>query len=252
MLNSPPSPKWKLPLHMLQTASDLDYAPSTITVLRVILMMTKEGPEGTKYRSQFRGALDKLSHLVRAGENPDALTLQGLLRVRSANPVQALKAFDAAIDAGDRADDAYAPVPTKQLNQPDSSSNKDVMSKQRERRWMYEADCHVARGRILLQMGNREAALESFSVAALELDSPEGYLELGKNLPPGSPQRDEYLLKAAISGRFEACPLLSESETARSGKAGADKVLAEEHLRWAAEWALLKTIKVAGEGTVPV
>jgi tetratricopeptide (TPR) repeat protein len=253
MLNSPPNPMWKLALHMLQTASDLDYAPSTITVLRVTLMMTKEGPEAVKYRSQFRSALNKLSHLVRAGKNPDALTLQGLLRVRGGNALKALKEFDAAIDAGRRAGDAYAPVPTKQRNTPGSSGGEDTTSKQRERQWMYEADCYVARGRILLQMGNREAALESFSVAAFELDSPDGYLELGKNLPPGSPPRDECLLKAAISGRPEACPLLSASETAKSQEAGSDKALVEEHLRWAAEWALLgKTIKEASEGTVNV
>ncbi|KAK0623125.1 hypothetical protein B0T14DRAFT_494656 [Immersiella caudata] len=253
ILNTPPSPLWKLAIHMLQTASDLDYAPSTITVLRVILMMTKGGPEASRYRSQFRNTLDKLGRLVQAGENPDAITLQGLLKVRSGNALKALKDFDAAIDAGRRVGDAYAPAPTKQRSRPGGSGDEDAASNQRAPQWMYEADCHVARGRILNQMGNREAALESFSIAALELDSPDGYLELGKNLPLGSPRREECLLKAAMSGKTEACPLLLASETAKSREAGEDKALVEEHLRWAAEWALLgRKIEEAGEDTVPV
>ncbi|KAK0646295.1 hypothetical protein B0T16DRAFT_458230 [Cercophora newfieldiana] len=245
LLSSTPGPLWKLGIHMLRTASDLDYTPSIITILRFVLLATKGGPEAAQYRRQFGTILDKLSRLVKAGENPDALTLAGLLRLRSGNSEMALKNFDAAIEAAARAGDAYAPVPKKQGDKDD-----DPTSRRRTPKWSFESDCHVERGKILLGMGKSLAATESFCIAASELDSLKAYLELGKVLPAGSLEREECLFKAAISGSEEACQLLSASETAHSQNAGSDKVMADEHLRWAAEWERLgRKAEGVGEAT---
>jgi len=240
LLDSPPGPGslWRLGTHMLKTASGLDYTPSTISFLRLVLMMRGGGPEDSKYRTHLRGSLDHLYRLVKAGEHPDALTVHALLRLRAGNYTRALKDLDAAIEAADRAGDAYAPVPAKQDTRTGSTGN-DAASQQRTPKWAFESDCHVERGRILLRMGNHTAAAEAFRIAAFELDSSQAYMELGKMLPANSQLQRDCLLKSAVSGSDEACRLLSASETVKSREEGLDKVMLEEHLRWAAEWDLL-------------
>jgi tetratricopeptide (TPR) repeat protein len=223
---------------MLITASDLGYTPSTLTVLRATLAISRGGPEDPKFRSYFRSTLDRLNRLVQVGDDPDALTLHGLLRLRAGNDARALGDFDRAIEAGRRAGDAYVPAPSRNAVEEATRSN-DTVSRRRRPKWTYESDCYLERGNILLRKGNLAAALTLFRVAAFELDSSAAYLQLAKLLPADSNERQECLLKSAVSGSGEAYRLLSKAETAKSHEAGSDKGVAEEHMRWAAEWELL-------------
>lgn len=241
LINRPPDPYWKIALHMLRTASDLGYTPSTLTVLRTILTISSSGPEGPKFKLHYLPTLDRLNRLVKVGDDPDALTLHGLLRLRAGNDTRALIDFDRAIEAGRRAGDAYAPAPSRHAVR--EADSNDTVSRQRRPRWTFESDCYLERGNILLRRGNLAAALSAFRVAAFELDSSAAYLQLAKLLPANSEERQECLLKSAASGSGEACRLLSEAETTMSQEAELEKGVVEEHMRWAAEWELLGELR---------
>ncbi len=71
-------------------------------------------------------------------------------------------------------------------------------------------------GKILQKHGRLDEARDSFRVAAEELDTTDGYLELGKMLLTDDPAKETYLVTAAISGNKEACLNLGKWESWRA------------------------------------
>jgi len=225
-------PFWQLGAHMLRTASDLDYNPSTLSLLRLVLRTTSVGPESSKYRAALHGPLTKFRLLVQEGQNPDVLTLDGALRIRRGDTRGALDSFNRAIKAAaTQGRDAFAPAPTQEELKHGSTVTPLPV---RKPAWAMESMCHLERGRLLLQQGNRAAAEAAFRVAAVELDMAAGYLELGKMLPIGSPERESCLLRAILTGKTDAIPLLSVFSGDKSPARDP-----EEDQRWANEWRLL-------------
>jgi len=223
---------------MLKTASDLDYIPSTISLMRLAMMISEEGPAYGKAKAHFQGNLDKFNDLVKEGGNPDALTVSGLIRLRGGNDKAALRLFDRAVQVAGREGDAYVPAPSRRTTE-DSQRSDDTPTPSRTPKWAFESVCHVERGKILLRMSDNAAAEAAFRTAAYELDSAEAFFQLGKSLPANSPESVACLLKASVSGVREACTLLWMAETFKSHQGGVDKRGKAEHLRWAAEWHLL-------------
>ena len=188
---------------MLLTASDLEYAPSTLTFIRLALDASKGDLDVRKY-PVLRGPLAKLPLLAQKG-NPDALTLAGELALRKNDIPGALLKFNQAIKAAaTQGDGAFAPAPTRM----DIISGRHLEPPQRKPRWAMESRCHIQRGRLLLERGDRADAEAAFRIAATELDVATGCLELAKLLPVGSSDRESYLLKAIASGITEAHSLL--------------------------------------------
>jgi hypothetical protein len=256
-MSGAPGPSWQLGLHMLGTASDLDYAPSTLTLIR-LLSRSKSGSD-VQSSKLFRDAERRFSALVKTGKDPDALTLQGLLTLRRKEAVggdhnkradaAALSCFDRAIEAAAKSGNTYAPLPDPNTT-PQGDIRKDAASAppggemqhtKREPKWPWEAVCHLGRGRVLsTKQDGHEAAEAAFKIAALELDMPEAYLELGKMIlrtAGREKEGNEYLLKAAVSGNQEACLILAEAELQRSNEEGLSKTQQKHHQRLAAEWS---------------
>ncbi|KAK1835211.1 hypothetical protein QBC39DRAFT_368545 [Podospora conica] len=238
LLTGPMGPYWHLGAHMLRTASDLDYAPSTMSLIRLVLRTTSVGPESSKYKTAMHGPLTKFRLLVQQGRNPDALTIDGALRLRRGDTGGALESFNRAIKVAAAGDPgAFAPTPTQEELKYDSVVPPPPV---RKPAWAMESMCHLERGRLLLRKGNREAAEAAFRVAATELDMAAAYLELGKMLPTTSPEREKCLLRAVLTGKTEAIPLLSmfnkSHEAPHPALASSDP---EDDERWANEWRLL-------------
>ncbi|KAK0621495.1 hypothetical protein B0T17DRAFT_534245 [Bombardia bombarda] len=230
-----------LSIFMLRTASDLGYAPSTLSLMRIML----NGTEGnaSKRQGYLNALAPRLRSLVAAAQNPDALTLQAIMlrkERKGQSDAAALRLFDQAIAAAGRAGKIYVPA-AEILSQSDSDAtgygNSTIGTVGRSPRWTWEVDCHLERGSILAEQGRRDEAEAAFRVAALELDTWQGYLELAKLLPEGAQDREEYLVRAALLGQTEPCLMLANAERKRSLEPGV--VSRKQHELLAAEWSRL-------------
>lgn len=204
---------------MLGTASDLGSESSTLLLIR--LLSQSSSSDRLSKTPLFVAALSRFRSILRKKQDPDVLTLQGLVLANEGDDGKALEFFSQAMQAGS----------------PNPSSGKQ--QNVRSPRWGWEASCHIARARILLQQGRREEAVAALRVAALELDHAQAYLKLATLLTEDSPERDQYLQKAAVSGIPEACQLLGESEVRMAEQPDQAKEEVREHRLWASEWFLL-------------
>lgn len=209
-------------MHMLMSASSLGYTPSTLSLIRILTQA--ENLKVTERKDMFRDPMARFRRILQNGENPDALTLQGLLLVRQGHDTQALKHFDQAIKAASRKD----------------SAGQESMPAVRKPRWAYEGSCYHQRGRILLKQGRREEAAAAFRVVALELNLAKGHLELAKLLPHDAPERETCLLKAAQASQFEACELLAHDAIGKAMDPGVPKAERDYAAKMAYEWALVE------------
>jgi tetratricopeptide (TPR) repeat protein len=216
---------------MLLTASNLGYTPSTLSAKRLKLTSSKretDYPPSRRLDARFK-------QLLQIGSDPDVLTLQGFDWLRQGNDGSALRYFDRAIAAAAAtASSVGTPQPAKDQAQSGQQNDNPAV---REPRWFYEALCHQNRGLLLLQQGRKEEAIAAFRIVALELDLREGYLELAKLLPRGTPERETYLLKTAQAGNFEACHLLALDLADRANEPGLSQAEREEAAYMAQEWA---------------
>ncbi|KAH6850027.1 hypothetical protein B0I37DRAFT_102747 [Chaetomium sp. MPI-CAGE-AT-0009] len=185
--------------HMLFTASNMGYKPSTITVMGILAQSNKQPDFANSKR--WRAIDTNFKRLLRTENDPDVFTLQGLMLLRQGQADSyVLGLFDKAIKAA-------GSIPPSTADQP--GLGKQGTPAVRKPRWTYEKFCHLAHGRLLLKHNRADEALASFKAAALELDHLEAYVELAKLLPRDAPERETYLLMAAQAGNFEACRLLA-------------------------------------------
>ena len=224
---------------MLKTASDLDYDPSTISLVR--LLLHKTGTQDRMGKVIFDTNFEKFRQLVNKKKHPDALSVQGMMQLKKREERAALRSFSLAIEVGNRSGDAYAPALTsRDLENAGASAGS---TKQRRRpKWTCESACYLQRGLIMLRQGDRAAAEADLRIAALELDSAEAYYHLASLLPADSHCREEYLMLAAIATVQDAARELSVSERTKARRAaemGSDERTKADHLRWAAEWRFL-------------
>ncbi|GAB1320221.1 hypothetical protein MFIFM68171_10431 [Madurella fahalii] len=220
----------RISMHMLLTASNLGYAPSTLSLMRLVV----EGPKyGTTTSSTLlRDVQARFKRLLQTSGDPDALTVQGLAFLRQGDDAAALRYFDRAVAAGSKGN--------IQTATDDPQSDMGDMASTRKSRWWYESICQEKRGLILLRQGRREEAAAAFRIAALELGLREGYLELGKLLPQGTPERETYLLMAAQAGNFEACQCLALDAADKATEPGLPQAEREDAANMAYEWAWLE------------
>ncbi|KAK5652497.1 hypothetical protein OQA88_10399 [Cercophora sp. LCS_1] len=246
MLSNTPT-FFKLPYALLETASDLNYAPATISIVRFLLLSLRNGPRDPMFKTAGGRFVERLNMLARAG-HPDALTVQGHIRYLLEDYRGALQSLSLAIKSGNSGGDVYAPVMAKQEVKT-ATGEGHSMEGQRRPKWSTEAACHLDRGRVLVQVGDRTAAEASFRTAALELDSPTAYLELGKLLPMDSTERGEFLLKAVVSGNLDACVELAHSCMAKSLDGGVSQEEKKDLELWAAEWLSIGGLAERAEAT---
>lgn len=241
--NSPD--RWRLGTHMLKTASSLGFDPSALTLVRVMSSLPKEAAERASKSAIFIGANARFQDLVRQGRDPDALTLYGIILAGKGKDQQALAAFRNAdkavavaavgrtVKAHGSASLSGALAPLEKAEAKDSGT----VPQARERRWDWELSSVLGQARIYLKRNKLAEAEKLFRVAALELDNPEGYFRLAQLMQPrDSPEREMYLVKAAISGWSEACRELGELEQLKSQKEGLGKGQVAEHEKMAGEW----------------
>lgn len=231
---------------MLKTGSDLDYAPSTLTLMSLLTRGPRRGPTA---QGLFNAVLPRLDKLVQTGTDPEALTLKGKILRDQLKPREALSHFDRAIRVAAQKEQAAGSLTMDEGGNTRTLSNDMAdPSANRAPRWPLEPMCYLERGHILLQMGRKNEAEKSFKVAAYELDIAGAYWEL-VHLLGDTPEREYCLLKAAVSGNRKACGILAEMEAEKAASLGpsGDAQMREDHLIKATEWHLLSKASVGNE-----
>ncbi|KAF3769872.1 hypothetical protein M406DRAFT_284346 [Cryphonectria parasitica EP155] len=265
LLTANTATRWRLGTHMLRSASEQGYSPSTLTLVRTFRSMPdrifQERAAGTRL---FQSADARFRELLRQGTDPDALTLQGIIEASHGDDLKrALAMFRRATEAYWKAHPPSRPPATPSPPPPHDSSKGLVkqftLPAPREPLWEWEVSCVLGQADILRRQGEKRAAEELYRVAALELDNPRAFLELARLMsgPRDSPERRAYLLKAAISGEVEACREMGKLERL----AAEDKALPEreraDHVLMSKEWfrlgegdylAAVKAEDLAGAG----
>ena len=215
---------------MLLTASNLGYVPSTLTTMGIGAQSNRlpnfsKSPAWRVFDTHFK-------RLLRTENNPDVFTLQGLLLQHQGQADSyVMSFFDKAIQAA-----GSTPLSTADQPTPVKQDTPAV----RKPRWTYEKLCHLGRGRLLLKSSRTEEALAAFKIAALELDHPDGYVELVKLLPQDAPERETYLLMAAQANNFEACRLLALHMADRAADPALPRDERVRASKMAHEWAAVE------------
>ncbi|KAH8878561.1 hypothetical protein GQ53DRAFT_673926 [Thozetella sp. PMI_491] len=245
LLSAPPGPAWRLGLHVLATASDLEYSPSTLSLVMLLLKTSPERLNKTIEQQMFRNAQMRFRRLVVQAEDPDAFTLNGLILANQGNDVSALQYLRKAVKSYEK--NGAGSFSSAETLEPESTAENPAQEDakglaKRAFRWNWEASCYTEMGRILARQGDPKAAEEAFRVAADELDTADAYFELAKLQPAGSSERERYLVTASASGNKTACRDLAASELDRARVAGLTSKQAEDHRRAAREW-----LSIAGE-----
>ncbi|KAK3990220.1 hypothetical protein QBC44DRAFT_239723 [Cladorrhinum sp. PSN332] len=240
---------------MMATASSLSYQPSTLTLMRLFLILNQQRKvRNPRFAKIALSTEAQFKQLARTETNPDILTIQGLLAKRDGRDDAALRFFTEAINMGER-NAGNPPRPTgflMDLVSPDRLSDDSERDnpRLREPRWHFEVVCRQMRALLLLKKGDDAAALESFVINAVELDSPDAYVGLAKLDPLKSAEANRFwLTKAAQTGHPEATRLLVKEylmqleEAEKSPSPQAKKDAPEIRLIWG--W-----VKIAGKVAV--
>ncbi|KAJ4304142.1 hypothetical protein N0V88_001752 [Collariella sp. IMI 366227] len=234
----------RLGLQMLMILVEMGYTPSILTV--VDLVLRSSGDSVTQEGGAFHDALVRFKRLAEAGNNPQIMTLHGLLLMRQGrSDISALRSFDKAIEAGR----FLRSIPD---TRPRSGMKRSDTSTIRLPKWRHEGHCHVKRGELLVKLGRAKEAMAAFKIAAFELDLGDGYFGMAKLLPPEAPERETYLLQAAQSvlPTFEACNILALNMANKA----ANRSLSQEdrifHANQAYEWAQMELDPVKRRGVM--
>lgn len=213
----------------------------------------------------YREANARFQEAVKAGTDPNVLTLQGIIHAKGldmGSDVKALAAYRRAVEAWKKTNRENGTVEiepdvTGRGTQASSVKPKHVTSSEavdaaasreftlpppRESRWDWEVSCILGQAYILAKNpGTAEEALELFRVAALELDNPQGFFMLAKLMggPRDNLERRTYLLKAAISGDVEACREMGELEKLAAASHDLSQKERTEHDMLSKEWCRL-------------
>lgn len=258
--------RWRLGTHMLRSASELGYMPSTLTLVRIFRSVPPHMFARVANTVMYREANARFQDAVKAGTDPDALTLQGIIHAKAVDKgsqLKALAAFDQATKAWQRTqrengtlgEETEADVPgkgtqalaatSKCVTSSDAAGDTAPPSRHytlpppREPRWDWEVSCILGQANILVKdRDTAEEALKLFRVAALQLDNPLGFLMLAKLMggPRDSPERRVYLLKAAISGETDACREIGELEALAATNQDISQKERAEHDMLSKEW----------------
>lgn len=250
--------RWRLGTHMLRSASEQDYAPSTLSLMRIFHSMpTKLFQERAARSNIYLSAKQRFHQIVKEGTDPDALTLQGIIFAKEGDGKRALVAFRRATKAWEKTAAAGVAQGISQSvseSQPDSSvddssvhkvqvtkNGEVILPQPREPRWEWEVSCVRGMADLLVKEGQTEEARKLYSVAALELDNPHAFLSLAKMMdgPPDRPERRTYMLKAAISGDLDACSEMATMERFAAKKEGISIQEINDHKMLSREWLRL-------------
>ncbi|KUI64731.1 hypothetical protein VM1G_00245 [Cytospora mali] len=264
LMSANTAPRWRLGTHMLRSASELGYAPSTLTLVRVFTSMSGDMAAKAAKSKIYMEADKRFQQLLNKGADPDALTLQGLILAKSGGKdrsMRALEAFERAekawevragaegskpADSGEISSSSSSPPHDTSGGNPNGVSGgaegpdaEEVsLPPPREPRWEWEVSSVLGRAGILQKQGRAGEAVALYRVAALELDSPAGFWNLAQLAggPRDSPERRTYLLKAATSGVTDACRELGALEKMVAGREGLSKEKREEREKMSREW----------------
>ncbi|KAJ0109291.1 hypothetical protein J7T55_009623 [Diaporthe amygdali] len=231
--------RWRLGTHMLRSASELGYDPSTLSLVRIFSSVPLGMQKKVASSKIYIDANARFQKILRQGTDPDALTLQGIILAKSgvkSQEKQALdlfrraeKAWELKAKSSAQGDHGAQAGATSHTSDTQSFNIKkgaipDYVSlpEPRTPRWDWEVSWALEQGKILQRQDRHKEARALFRVAALELDNPQGFWQLAclMDVPQDSPERRTYLLKAAISGVQEACRELGLLEKMAAEKTG--------------------------------
>ncbi|KAG6365136.1 hypothetical protein INS49_006743 [Diaporthe citri] len=227
--------RWRLGTHMLRSASELGYDPSTLTLVRIFSSVPAAMQKKAAASKMFIDADVRFQKLLKRGTDPDALTLQGMILAKQGTQSHdrlALDSFRRAERAWEAKDKSGAPSKASDSRSFSIEEGADpdyvTLPEPREPRWEWEVTWTLEQAKILQKQNRTKEARDLYRVAALELDNPQGFWNLSCLMdgPRDSPERRTYLLKAAISGVQEACRemgVLEKMAAERQGLADKDR-----------------------------
>ncbi|MCJ1465624.1 hypothetical protein MMC07_004243 [Pseudocyphellaria aurata] len=161
---------------LLLAATELEDPGATLMLIQWDLKTRREGPRPAFTKKAF----ELLEKLVQS-ENPAAVFLQGKLYEREGKNKLALKMY---VKSTEISTGAYSGVKALPITL---------------------GDAWKAIGRLRMQGKDLVGAKDALKKAAIDHDDPSAYLDLAtKMTDPSTDEYEEYLLKAAISGKAEA------------------------------------------------
>lgn len=230
---------FRLGTHLLRSASELGYAPSTLTLVR-IFQGERNRPHFSRIleTTTYRSAEARFKALVDAGQDPNALSLQGIIFMGDKEHDRAVTYFQKARKAWASSQDpsAQSLATSPELRVDFSEDGDSIFPSPREPRWEWEVSCLLGEADIRAERGQLQQAEQLYREAALGLDNPYAFTRLA-TLTQG-PERQAYLLKAAVSGDVDACRELAAVEELNAQESATEREK-EFRLQMSQEWLRL-------------
>ncbi|KAI8963535.1 hypothetical protein F5Y11DRAFT_142999 [Daldinia sp. FL1419] len=213
-----------LAMHILFTATMLGYAPSILTLGRMVYKGGGKG--GDIHQPEYEYVKEGLEALVAAPNRspefrPDALTLAALMQIKRNAPGNIARAAKLLEDA----EKTYV-----------AAGGKAV--------WTWRGSAALALSKIYLDQKQPRRAREVLAAAAKESDDPVVCFRYAMMLEKSDPERSRLIQRAAVSGVEEAAREMAEEMAAGSKEEGLGawerkvrELMAEEWRRIAGEKA---------------
>lgn len=192
----------KLANHVLYTASKLGDARATVRIVSIALR------QGELQNVGVKEPLQQLERLARSGANIEAMLLKAQILEIENKIVEAQKLFKKISEAKPTAENTQAIT-----------------------------HALATRGQFLWEKHDKSSAEAVWKEAALGYDDPYCYYLLARHcVPEGSETQEMFLMKAAASGKLDACCHLGKLYLERS-KAASGSKNKEKDLMMAKEWS---------------
>ncbi|KAH9433310.1 hypothetical protein MCOR02_005364 [Pyricularia oryzae] len=177
---------------MFLSAGEMGYGPAIITNASLVLNDVSRRPKPQlpprNKAIDFWSIMDRFTRYARsAKQDPNIMTLSGILAMYQGDNAKATKLLLAAEQAG-RTQAARQgdrrPPPRAEADSPAKPGAIRVHSRKRLPRWDLEVRTLLVLGTLLENSGQRDAAITAFSTAANELQVPEAHYHLALLLSP--------------------------------------------------------------------
>lgn len=246
-------PVMRMAKQMLASAAEMGHGPATVTMANLALrdVVRRHKEPGLPQRSdapEFWRIMDRFDkHFTQqaAKQDPDVLTLAGVLAFAQGDKAKAMKYLTAAEPAAERRAALALAGQESPPAAPEASRTTSPADRRRRPRWDLESQALLTLGMLYQSKGLTDAAKDIFLTAARQLEVPEACLRLGLLLSPENPAeaplKESFLCKAAMSGMEGALAPLAELHRGKAlaAEAAGSLEVAAHHKLMAKQWEAL-------------
>ncbi|KAI6352132.1 hypothetical protein MCOR25_009548 [Pyricularia grisea] len=233
---------------MFLSAAEMGHGPAIVSNANLALNdLIRTGMKRLLEKSESTESWNIIDRFTKyaqhAKQDPNVLTVSGIIAIFRGDKAKATKCFLAAEMAG-RTQAAARQGHGRDPPSAGTDSSTPVTSTPQKRlpRWDLEAQTLLGLGRLLEKSSQKDVALAAYSTAAYELDIAEACHRLGLLLSPNDPveaeERKRLLTLAGMSGIDASYAPLAEMEAEKAAAARAAGSLeeAERHRIMAEQW----------------